>query len=168
MNAEIYAVATLGKGHLSVMAHPSGAPDLEAELLGLRSKGVDHVVSLLEPDEAEDMDLADEGMFCRKLGLRFTSFPIPDFDIPPDRDEALELVETLHRRIADGEHIVIHCRAGIGRTGLIASALLVRDGLTPGAAMHEVSFARGGPAPQTSAQVAWVESLREQTPTRPE
>ena len=159
METMIYSVSALGAGQLSVMARPTGGPDLETELLGLKRHGVDHVVSLLEPSEAEDLGLADEQLVCGRLGLGFTAFPITDFDIPPYRDDALKLVETLYDEISKGAHVVIHCRAGLGRSGLIACALLVRDGETPGAAMHKASFARGVPVPQTAEQVAWVESL---------
>lgn len=157
----IYPVSALGRGQFSLMARPSGGNDLESELRGLKRQDVDHVVSLLETAEAEDLGLADEALLCSQLGLRFTAFPITDFDVPAYRDEALEVVDTLYREISGGAHVVIHCRAGIGRSGLIACALLVRDGMTPGAAMHEASFARGGPVPQTAEQVAWVESLGE-------
>lgn len=159
MQPLIYPVAALGDGHLSVMAHPSGGKKLESELLGLRAQGVDRVVSLLEPGEEADMELVDEGSLCRELGLCFTSFPITDYGIPAYRDDALDLVEALYKEISNGSRVVVHCRAGIGRSGLIACALLVRDGLTPGAAIHEASFARGEPVPQTDEQVAWVRSL---------
>lgn len=161
MRPVIYPVAGLGAGQLSIMARPSGGPDLERALRRIKHQGVDHVVSLLEPEEAEGLWLGDEGAVCGSLGLRFTSFPITDFDVPVYRDAVLELVGNLYFEIANGAHVVAHCRAGIGRSGLIACALLVRDGMTPGAAMHDASFARGVPVPQTGEQVAWVESLRE-------
>ena len=160
MRPVIYPISTIGAGQLSVMARPSGELDLEAELRGLRHQSVEHVVSLLEADEASDLGLADEGPLCSRLGLGFTGFPITDFDIPTRRENAIELVETLYGEIFSGAHVVIHCRAGIGRTGLIACALLVRDGLSPGEAMHKASFARGAPMPITGEQVEWVESLK--------
>jgi predicted protein tyrosine phosphatase len=159
MRPVIYPIAGLGAGQLSIMARPSGGLDLEGALRGLKHRGVDHVVSLLEPEEAEDLWLGDEGAVCGSLGLRFTSFPITDFDVPLYRDAVLELVETLHFEIANGAHVVAHCRAGIGRSGLIACALLVRDGMTPDAAMETATLARGVPVPITREQVAWVESL---------
>ena len=159
MKPVIYPVAFLGAGQLSVMPRPPGDPDLEGALLGLKRQAVDHVVSLLEHEEAGDLGLADEGRLCDRLGLGFTSFPVADFDVPPHRDDILGLVETLYDEITSGAHVVVHCRAGIGRSGLLACALLVRDGMTPAAAMHEASFARGVPVPQTGEQVAWVESL---------
>jgi len=39
-----------------------------------RSAGVDSVVSLLTPDEAEDVDLQEEALYCRCAGLEFVSY----------------------------------------------------------------------------------------------
>jgi ADP-ribosyl-[dinitrogen reductase] hydrolase len=50
----------------------------------------------------------------------------------------------LHGRLAAGERVLIHCRAGLGRTGMIASRLLVEAGLTPVQAMMAVRRARPG------------------------
>jgi predicted protein tyrosine phosphatase len=159
MQANIYPISGLGAGQLSIMARPSGGPDLETALSGLKRRGVDHVVSLLEPDEAEGLWLGDEDLVCGSIGLRFTHFPITDFDIPLQRNDVLDLVNKLYSEITSGAHVVVHCRAGIGRSGLIACALLVRDGMTPGNAMREASSARGMPVPLTPEQVTWVESL---------
>jgi hypothetical protein len=44
---------------------------------------------------------------------------------------ATDLMAELEERLAEGEFIVVHCRAGIGRSSLIAAAVLVREGLSP-------------------------------------
>ncbi len=90
--------------------------------------------------------------------MRYTSFPIVDREVPRKAD-ALALVDALYRDIRNGEHAVIHCRAGIGRTGVIASAVLIRDGYSPAAAIHHVSAARGILVPDTQEQDDWIRSL---------
>lgn len=75
------------------------------------------------------------------------------------KSDAIALAESLCRDIHDGEHAVIHCRAGIGRTGIIASAVLIQSGYSPGAAMHLVPFARGMLVPDTQEQDDWVRAL---------
>ncbi len=154
----VYEVSTIGAGQLSVMAKPVGGEWIEDEFCGLQQLGIDHVVSLLEPAEQVEVGLANEGEVCAKFGMRYTSFPIVDREVPRKAD-ALALVDALYCDIRSGEHAVIHCRAGIGRTGVIASAVLVRDGYSPGAAMHLVSFARGILVPDTQEQDDWIRSL---------
>jgi protein-tyrosine phosphatase len=52
---------------------------------------------------------------------------------------------------------VVHCRQGIGRTGLIAACLLVAQGAAPDAAVHNLSAARGLPVPETAEQRRWID-----------
>jgi len=55
-----------------------------------------------------------------------------------------------------GKNIAIHCRAGIGRTGLSASCLLICDGYSAEAAMDMVSAARGVQIPDTEEQFDFI------------
>jgi len=155
----IYNVNPLGAGMLSVMAKPVSGEWIEDEFAGLRELGVDHVVCLLETAEQYEVGLQDEAALCAKNGIRYTHFPITDRSIPAHRDDALELAAGIYRDIYEGEHTVIHCRAGIGRTGIMASAVLVHAGHSSAEAIHMVSFARGGLVPDTDEQDAWVRSL---------
>lgn len=157
----IYEVTSIGAGKLSVMAKPVSGEWVEEQFAGLRQLGVDHVVSLLEFYEQFEVGLGDEESLCEKNGMRYTSFPIVDRDVP-NTVEALDLAAALHQDILGGEHVVIHCRAGIGRTGVIASAVLVSAGYFSGEALHIVSFARGVLVPDTDEQDKWVRSLEDQ------
>ena len=51
------------------------------------------------------------------------------------------------------------CFAGIGRSTLVAAALLVRAGLALPEALALISESRGITVPDTSAQHRWLESL---------
>ncbi|MFT7556288.1 MAG: hypothetical protein ACI9LO_002613, partial [Planctomycetota bacterium] len=147
-------VATIGKGQLWIMAMPASGE----EFAGIRMFDIDHVVSLLEWDEQVEVGLADEEMLCVRNSMRYTSFPITDRDVPQKAD-ALALAATLHRDIDSGENVIVHCRAGIGRAGMIASAILIHAGYSSGEAIHAVSWARGALIPDTEEQVDWIRSL---------
>jgi len=154
----VYNVVPVGAGQLSVMAKPVSGERIQEEFAGLRQLGIDHVVSLLERPEQIDVGLADEAALCARNGMRYTSFPIIDRDVPQQAD-ARPFVAALYQDIYSGEHVVIHCRVGIGRTGIIASAILVHGGHSPGEAIHMVSFARGMLVPDTQEQVDWVDAF---------
>ena len=55
------------------------------------------------------------------------------------------------RALRDGGRVLLHCRAGLGRTGMIAARLLVELGTPPDAAIVSVRAARTG-AIETRAQ----------------
>ncbi len=151
----IYEVASIGEGQLSVMAKPVGGEWLEDEIAGLKQLDVNHVVSLLEPSEEHDVGLVEEASLCRSNNIKFTSFPIPDRGLP-DSDAAHAISSDLFEAISTGEHVVIHCRAGIGRTGIMASAILIKSGCSAQEALQAVSKARGVEVPDTDEQIQWV------------
>jgi protein-tyrosine phosphatase len=53
----------------------------------------------------------------------------------------------------------VHCRQGIGRSGLIAIGALMSSGFATEEAIRAVSLARGLPIPETPAQHEWLRHL---------
>jgi protein-tyrosine phosphatase len=137
------------------MAKPVGGEWIEDEFSGIAKVGITDLVSLLERHEIRELGLTDAPALCESNGISFTSFPIADRGLPA-APGVFALVREIGRRIGDGAHTVIHCRAGIGRTGLLAAAVLVRHGHTPEAAFKLVSAARGVQVPDTAEQYDWV------------
>ena len=62
------------------------------------------------------------------------------------------ILENLDSDLADGKNVVVHCRQGVGRSGLIAACMLVSKGLRSRAAIEPVSAARSGEVPETPQQ----------------
>lgn len=146
-----------GKGILSIMAKPVPSY-LEDEIAGLRELGYSRVVSLLEQTEIYDVGLSDERSCCIANGLNFMHFPIQDRGVP-EIDKAIEFSAQLLNCLLKGNNVVIHCRAGIGRSGIIASAILILLGYTVSESVKMVSISRGIQIPDTEEQLAWLESF---------
>lgn len=155
MDAEIYKVSSIGAGFLAVMAKPVGEW-LDEEIASLARQGVTTVVSLLTHAEAYELGLVEEAALCSAQGIEFLSFPITDRGVPEQVAMTVTLVAGLHERALAGSGVVVHCRAGIGRSGLIAAAVLLHEGLTPESALATVSRARRVPVPDTEEQVRWL------------
>ncbi|MFQ5858481.1 MAG: hypothetical protein ACE5LU_23020 [Anaerolineae bacterium] len=66
--------------------------------------------------------------------------------------------------LAEGKHVAVHCRQGIGRSTLIAACLLVLAGVDPETAFQRVSAARGCAVPETSEQREWVIKFARELP----
>jgi len=141
---------------LAIAARPRGGEWLEDELRNWRHAGVDTVVSLLDPDEEESLELQSENKLSQQNGISFRSFPIQDRGVPRP-SEAVDLIQQLDSELSAGRNVVVHCRQGIGRSGLIASGLLVAKGLSPEDAKHRVTSARKVPIPETLLQMIWID-----------
>ena len=156
MGPEFYEVELIGSGFLAVMAKPVAGEWIEDEFSGLASSGLHQVVSLLEPHEAIEVGLGNEDRLCERFELKFRSYPIADRGLPGSVGEFAELTRTLYHEIAGGLNTVVHCRAGIGRTGLVAAGVLLHAAFEPDEAFEQVSRRRGVAVPDTEDQREWL------------
>jgi len=163
MNPKLYWIDGPWPGKLAISARPRGGDWLEDEISGWRRAGVDAVVSLLTPQENEDLQLGAESDLTQARGLRFVSLPVEDRSVPPSWDQASQAVAKVGEMLRQGRNVAVHCRQGIGRSGMIAAALLIKDGSTPGNALKRISEVRGLPVPETPEQLEWIRefSMRE-------
>jgi protein-tyrosine phosphatase len=157
MSSRLYWLNGPWPGKLALAARPRGEDWLSAEIADWKRAGIHTVLSLLTPAEQQDLGLQDEAREVKAQGLVFSSFPIPDREVPNSEAKLSEALETVANTLWSGNNVVVHCRQGIGRTGLIASCLLIKSGMTPGAAMDAVSVARGVPVPETAEQRDWID-----------
>ena len=159
MLTELYWIDGPWPGKLAISARTRGGDWLEDEMRGWRRNGIDTVVSLLTPAEMEDLALQHEARHSNEHGLRFLSLPIEDRSVPRSEAEVFQLLEQLERELAQGRNVVIHCRQGVGRSGLIAASLLIARGVSPTEAMQRISAARGVSVPETAEQHAWITAV---------
>jgi protein-tyrosine phosphatase len=155
MTPALYPVPSPSRGRLVITARPRGGDWLEDEVRGWRRAGVDVAVSLLTPDEIEEMGLADEQQECEKQGIRFVSLPVPDRGVP-SLVAAGAVAEMLATQLGGGASVAVHCRQGIGRSAVLAAAVMAALGVEPEAALRQIAEARGRPVPETPEQREWV------------
>jgi protein-tyrosine phosphatase len=120
-----------------------------------RSIGVCKIISLLTNDEVAELGLAEERHVCGQNEISFLQHSIEDRGLPATDDFAM-LVENTFVDLKNGVSIAIHCRAGIGRSGLLAACILQKTGLTADEAIEAVSEARGVAVPDTADQLDFV------------
>jgi protein-tyrosine phosphatase len=152
----VYWVSEIPDVHFALMPRPRGGEWLTEEISGWHGAGLRTVVSLLEWDEAIELGLGDEEALCHSAGLNFISFPIPDRGVPGAGGNFAELVNSLAERLRAGDSVSVHCRAGIGRSGLVGACVLGLLGVAPDSAFAMLSRARGVAVPDTVAQAEWV------------
>ena len=135
--------------------------DLDADLAVISAWRPTVVVTLIEADEFFLLETPRLGERVREAGLEWRHLPIRDLKAPDARFEqawtfaGAELRDLLVR----GGRVLLHCRGGLGRTGLVASRLLAELGEAPEAALRRVRAARQG-AVETEPQERHVLSVR--------
>jgi protein-tyrosine phosphatase len=155
MIPQIYKVLANGNGFLAVMARPRSGEWLRDEIRGLSQIGVTTLASLLEPREETELELTSERSVAEELGLAFLSFPIADRGVPSATQEFQKFSARLADDVRAGRGVAVHCRAGIGRSGIAAAAVLVSLGHEPRDVFAMVSRARGVSVPDTDEQIEW-------------
>lgn len=156
MTPDIYKVELIGSGSLSVMAKPVSGDWIDDEFADIANWGIDRIVSLLEPHEEIEVGLSEEKLYTEKYGMEFVSFPIKDRGLPNSIQEYLAFTKPLYHEAAGGLNTVVHCRAGIGRTGIIAAGVLLHCGFEPTEAIEHISKQRDVAVPDTEEQIEWV------------
>ena len=131
--------------------------DLEIDLQAIRQWGAIVVVTLMEAHEMKLLQVENMPLVAEQLGLRWLHLPIRDVDVPDERF-AIEWKlhgPALHQLLDSGKNVLVHCRGGLGRSGLVAAQMLVERGTEPANAIRQVRSARPG-AIETRQQEAYV------------
>lgn len=150
-------IETGNRLRVAIVPRPRGGDWLEDEIGSIRHAGVDVLVSMLEPLEADELGLTAEAAYCKSAGILFHSFPIPDRETPQSTEEFAKFIAELRSELHAGRSVAVHCRASIGRSSLLLASLLCAEGFTAEDAFKRLSKARGLHVPDTPQQVLWVE-----------
>jgi len=133
--------------------------NLDLDLARLRhTYGVDVLVTLLEAHEMPQLHIPNLLTQVQHYGMRSRWFPIPDFGTPRSLPEFARLVREILTLAQSGETVVLHCKAGLGRSGLVAASCLTALGYPSDEAVLQVRCARPGTV-ETPSQEAYVDTF---------
>ena len=65
--------------------------------------------------------------------------PIQDRNVPDSEGAVTKLVVQLERDLNRGKNVALHCRQGVGRTGLIAACVLLAEGFETAQVLETLS-----------------------------
>jgi protein-tyrosine phosphatase len=159
---------TLPSGALLGMSHCPGrsgadaggrqwAGVLEADLQTIQAWGASAVMSLVEPHEFARLGVPDFAQAIASTPLQWMQVPITDMATPGHATLAAWRAHgpALLQALNSGQRVLVHCAAGLGRTGMLVAKLLVLNGVSAEEAIAQVRRARPGTI-ETEAQADWV------------
>ncbi len=125
--------------------------------------GIDTVVCLTPEDEIEK-ESPEYARAIKSGALPFQreSFPLPDHGVPEEREKYTELVTRIAGLVSSGRKVLVHCGAGIGRTGTFAICLPLALGFNLSEAQREVRNAGFFPDNERQEELTlwWAKELR--------
>lgn len=158
----IDTVATPGGGTIGMVHCPGRctAPwrrDLNADLAAIVAWRADHLISLVEVHEFANLGVPGFVKAVGGAGIEWHHLPVGDMQVPDGvfaqawRTSGPRILDSLR----SGGRVVLHCAAGLGRTGTIAAKLLMAHGVPADAAISQVRRARPGTI-ETADQESFV------------
>lgn len=108
-----------------------------------------HVVSLHVPENLGSVFLKSHHIW-----------PIEDGQEIPDPGMIVALAFHINACREQGEDVLVHCSAGINRSGLLCAAALVLDGHDPQAAINKIRAARSPQCLSNRAFEGWILNLK--------
>ena len=146
-------------GRLYKMGMPGRFTELESDLKQMCEAEVELIVCLTPQDEMQaKSERYFEVVVDQKLGIEHVELPIEDQGVPVDVVDYERLVARVQDLLMEGKSALVHCAAGIGRTGVFIISVLQNLG-------HETAEAteiarRAGSWPENNEQRAFLASRR--------
>ncbi|HEX9708218.1 MAG TPA: ADP-ribosylglycohydrolase family protein [Steroidobacteraceae bacterium] len=149
--------------------HPSAA-GLEAtsgRLRRLLDAGIDFFIDLTETGELESYERFLTAPSAKRKAA-YVRKPIRDHGVPESAEMMHEILAALDGALAEGRRVYLHCRAGIGRTNVVAGCWIANQGGSGEDALERLNRQWRGSArsrswpsvPETEAQAEFVRSWR--------
>ncbi len=102
--------------------------DLDQDLDRLRAMDVTCMVCLVPDEELALCRVHGYPQAARARGMGWIAGPFADGGVPSDVAQTTDFCRDLAARIRDGERLVVHCRGGLGRAGLIGACVMLASG----------------------------------------
>ena len=155
MTGFVIAQLPTGAGVLALCPLPGAGGALTRDLAQIAGFAPALVISMTEERERAELGAADLPDRLAARGIGWAPFPVPDFGTPA-AGAGWDAVSTRAKAVLDaGGRVLVHCRGGLGRSGMAVLRLLVERGEDPAAALARLRAVRPG-AVETEAQRIWA------------
>ena len=144
-------------GNLGISAMPGLTKNLEHDLDIISDWHATVVVTMTTTHELQRAEVFDLERALETRGIEHLQIPVPNYDGLSGQNAlawpAISL--RLHEILQASGRVLVHCRGGHGRSGMIVMRLLVENGMAPQEALKTIRRVRPG-AVETQAQYLWA------------
>jgi ADP-ribosylglycohydrolase len=142
--------------------YPGGENERQTRerLAKFAAAGIDSYLDLTVPGELDPYSA------LLPVGTQYLNLPLPDHSVPERPEQMHAVLRAIDAALATGRHLYIHCRAGIGRTGISVACHLAGHGLGGAQALVQLNelwqqnarSKRWPSVPETDEQAEYVRS----------
>lgn len=152
----IYALPVT-EGILALSPLPGHGGDYAGDLAHLRDWQPALVISVTTAPEMLAQGAQDLGTDISKMGTRWMHLPITDFGTPTPEIESQwpATSATALAALQGGGRVLVHCRGGCGRSGMVVLRLMIEAGESSDTALARLRGIRPC-AVETAEQQAWA------------
>ena len=157
MTGIIIQALQVGGGILAISPLPGRGGDYADDLEHIREWAPAFVVSLVSRVELIEAGVEHLGTHLQERGARWMHLPSPDYGIPEGttKEKWPQASHVLLDTLKGGGRVLVHCKGGCGRSGMIALRLMIEAGEAPQPALERLRAVRPC-AIETDAQMDWA------------
>lgn len=144
-------------GEIALSRMPGSITSIEDDIAEILALDCACVLTLAPEQELTRHGVAQLPTMLKRAGIQWHHFPIEDYGTPAasQMEKWRDLSQCLQQHLDDDRKILIHCYAGIGRSGMVALRLMVERGADPIEALAQIRHIRPG-AVERPAQFEWA------------
>lgn len=147
----------VGGGTLALASLPGRGGDYRGDLDVFREWKPGIVVTMTTEAELAEVGGENFGTDIQAMASRWCHLPIEDFGVPGPEVEAKwpEVSRNMRQALRGGGRVIVHCKGGCGRSGMVALRLMVECGEDRFAALNRLRALRDC-AVETKPQLQWA------------
>lgn len=147
----------VGGGTLAIAPMPGRSGEYRGDRGRLLRWGPALVITMTQQSELAQGGADRLGRDLAQAGVGWLHCPVPDFGVPDGNWSWSATSGAALGALADGGRVLVHCRGGCGRSGMLCLALMIAAGEGSEAALTRLRHVRPC-AVETEDQMRWATS----------